>query len=510
MGYLERLRDRAYPPPRVLVIAASHFGVDNFLRTFLDQKPQGVHIYRHLPSGADALKNRGIIDAEIVDRLSDDLNDHLKPGLPAPRPRGINGPTLTEYAAHLRATLAVTEVRRALGTTMPGGGIPATIIPSHERWRSVMDCGRAWRAPGEIETKIVLLTNRLADLEGFSDAGPAGTGNEYYSSEGHYTYFAVDMIATTPDAFTRLPDMVYDLVLFEEASQLSALKLLKVLAKVMRPLGGGERVAVLLSGDPQQLPPFFENHNFDPAATEVTGTDVPSNPPIPSRPVAWTAAFRKNETPFERLCTGGDKTVLTVQHRMHPSIATLVNSLFYGNQEWRTTRRDTPGGVEWMNTNAMSPHVRRQPGDTSLYNRAEIGVVERLVRFCVEPGQTVLVVSPYRAQVAELLATLDRQIHVRTIDGCQGIEADVVIVSFVTFDFSETRDFVVDPRRMNVALSRARDRLFLVGDLGLLRNNVAHLKPGDGFDHLVGLAALFNPGGYFAENVKNALDETLR
>jgi superfamily I DNA and/or RNA helicase len=191
-----------------------------------------------------------------------------------------------------------------------------------------------------------------------------------------------------------------------------------------------------------------------------------------------------------------------LQRRMHPTIATLINTLFYSDQQWYSTRPDGDGGVAWINTHDLHPNVMREPGSRSLYNPKEKDVVNELVQGWVKQEQNVLVVSPYSAQVTSLMLNLDRSIRVRTIDGCQGVEADVVIVSFVTFNFSDARDFVVDPKRMNVAFSRAREVLYLVGDLDELRHNIGRMPPSNAYHHLVGLAELFGETGHFRECVQ--------
>ena len=77
---------------------------------------------------------------------------------------------------------------------------------------------------------------------------------------------------------------------------------------------------------------------------------------------------------------------------------------------------------------------------------------------------TVAVIAPYRAQVSFLRkACIDSdRVKIDTVDGFQGKESDVVIFS-VTRTKGSYR-FLADDRRVNVALSRARDRIFIVGN----------------------------------------------
>jgi hypothetical protein len=503
--HLEERSGQLNPCARVLVVAASHFGIDNFLRTFLEVSSPGIHIYRNVPRlRLDSLKTRGILDAPLHDRLSQDL-EQQKAFLPIPTRRAADQFELSDYATRLRTELE--EAEAALGTKDPPSGAGKAHIPSHENWRNLFGAGSDWHLPVEFEMKGVYLRNRLSDLDAFKDLEKREASDEESPvGENLYLQLGSDLVATTPDAFKRVPDMTYSLVILEEASQLSSLKILKVLAQVARPLGPDEIPPILLSGDPQQLPPFIESYS---AAGDSADEDILSSSGLLEESLELVREFRRLETPFERMCGRVRPETLQVQHRMHPDIATLINSLFYSSQHWTSSRPAESGAVTWINTHGLRPKARLERDGTSLYNREEKAVVNELVRDWVRPGQSVLVVSPYTAQVTTLSPGIDRLVSVRTIDGCQGIEADVVIVSFVTFRFSESRDFVVDPRRMNVALSRAREMLFLVGDLDDLRANVSRLPLGHRYQHLSGLSYLFSRDGYFRECVRHSTNERI-
>jgi hypothetical protein len=492
--HLASSTDHDYPPCRVLVVAASHFGLDNFLRTFLQLSKPTANIFRNVPRlRVDVLKNRRVIDAALHDRLTKAL-ERQKSALPRPNPPPIDKFTVSDYAASLRSELEAAERIQADLKEGPS----CAKIPSHEQWRQMYGINPVWPLPIEVESKKRYLRNRLQDLEEYRGVEYNSFADDAYAGENLYLQFGCEVIATTPDAFDRLPDMTYSLVVFEEASQLAALKILKVLTKVIRACSAAPRI--LMSGDPQQLPPFTDSYS---EAGESADPDID----VPIHEVQAEAElvrdFRTKETPFERMCTRNPAMSIEVQHRMHPDIATLVNSLFYSAQHWTTTRSGVSGGVTWVNTHRLRPRALVEENGTSRYNLQERDVIRVLVRDWISPGRSVLVVSPYSAQVSTLISRIDRRVNVRTIDGCQGIEADVVIVSFVSFKFSETHNFVIDPRRINVALSRARDALFLVGDLNELRMNVERLPQDHAHRHLEGLAKLFGEGGHFSDRVRN-------
>ena len=93
--------------------------------------------------------------------------------------------------------------------------------------------------------------------------------------------------------------------------------------------------------------------------------------------------------------------------------------------------------------------------------------MERILALGVAPGD-VAVISPYDAQVQrlrQLLATrVEEGLEVDSVDGFQGREKDAVVVSLVRSNDLGEVGFLSDVRRMNVAITRARKKLVVVGD----------------------------------------------
>jgi ATP-dependent RNA/DNA helicase IGHMBP2 len=110
-------------------------------------------------------------------------------------------------------------------------------------------------------------------------------------------------------------------------------------------------------------------------------------------------------------------------------------------------------------------------GSDSRQNAGEASLVASEVRALVGrgvPPDGIAVVSPYDAQVQRLRSLLapevDAGLEVDTVDGFQGREKDAVVVSLVRANESGEVGFLADVRRMNVALTRARRKLVVVGD----------------------------------------------
>jgi DNA polymerase alpha-associated DNA helicase A len=96
----------------------------------------------------------------------------------------------------------------------------------------------------------------------------------------------------------------------------------------------------------------------------------------------------------------------------------------------------------------------------------------------IAPGQ-IAVLSPYQAQVA-LLAALLRPAHgpaleIGSVDGMQGREADAVVLSLVRSSAARGVGFLRERRRLNVAMTRARRSLCVVGDSETVRHGSAYL-----------------------------------
>ena len=187
--------------------------------------------------------------------------------------------------------------------------------------------------------------------------------------------------------------------------------------------------------------------------------------------------------------TGRPTKVLKQQYRMEAAISQLVGDVFYADS----------GGLEAMRPSEF--HPLEAPGaltgkrilwiDTGLAQRCvgfwandhEAAICAALVR-AMRPapgssdGPSLAVITPYRDQVQRLQNLLSEHYpRIHTIDGFQGREADVVVVSLVR-DRSKPGDtpiqavgHVADPPRINVALSRSRELLIVVGRFEVYAND---------------------------------------
>ncbi|XP_055889622.1 uncharacterized protein LOC106078025 [Biomphalaria glabrata] len=176
--------------------------------------------------------------------------------------------------------------------------------------------------------------------------------------------------------------------------------------------------------------------------------------------------------------------MLTRQYRMHPEILSLPNNLFYDG------KLETDE-VVYKRNSLLAPYLvfdieegQESNNSRSIYNVPEAVCIARLCSLIMKTlklkretlCRCVGVICPYSEQkqaiVEQLrLSNLDG-IEVNTVDGYQGQEKDVIIMSCVRAQSSPTTiGFISDKRRMNVALTRAKDAMYVLGHFGTLRVN---------------------------------------
>jgi superfamily I DNA and/or RNA helicase len=127
--------------------------------------------------------------------------------------------------------------------------------------------------------------------------------------------------------------------------------------------------------------------------------------------------------------------------------------------------------LEVVDTSGRGFEESTPPGSDSRENEGEAALcaaeVERVLALGVAPAD-VAVIAPYDGQVQRLRALLaarvEQGLEVDTVDGFQGREKEAVVVSLTRANQDGEVGFLADVRRMNVALTRARKKLVVVGD----------------------------------------------
>ncbi|HEV3383579.1 MAG TPA: AAA domain-containing protein [Gemmata sp.] len=183
--------------------------------------------------------------------------------------------------------------------------------------------------------------------------------------------------------------------------------------------------------------------------------------------------------------------LLTVQHRMHETIMGFSNAAFYEGllvaHETVAGHRlcDLPGvrsepltetPLQFIDTAGAGYDEEIEEDTKSRLNRQEADLAARKVRQLLETGvfsNQIGVITPYRAQVRRLRELLSDipGLEVDSVDGFQGREKEAIVVSFVRSNPEGEIGFLNDTRRTNVAFTRARRKLIVIGDSATLANH---------------------------------------
>ncbi|MDP6662097.1 MAG: AAA domain-containing protein [Candidatus Thalassarchaeaceae archaeon] len=244
-------------------------------------------------------------------------------------------------------------------------------------------------------------------------------------------------------------------VLVDEATQATE-------PSTLVPLVRGARQVVLI-GDHRQLPP-----------TVISRRSV-------------EGGLRKSL--FERTIEMGiEPMMLTTQYRMHPAISNFPNSRFYDNRledGISESDRPAPKGLIWPDWDVPIAFLPvgggevLSPDGASKENPAEASWVVSLLLGMLSAGdlseRDIGVITPYAGQVRTIRDQMPENLHgveVRTVDGYQGREKEVIVFSCVRSNKDGNIGFLSDARRLNVALTRAKRGLVVVGDPDTLRCDV--------------------------------------
>jgi predicted DNA helicase len=178
---------------------------------------------------------------------------------------------------------------------------------------------------------------------------------------------------------------------------------------------------------------------------------------------------------FERLVRPEASVTLAEQYRMNEAIMRYPSDSLYAGRlraHPSVARHAIDAApLEVIDTAGRGFEEATPSGSDSKMNEGEAGLaasqVERLVALGVAPAD-VAVIAPYDAQVQllrqRLAPLLEQGLEIDTVDGFQGREKDAVVVTLVRSNDEGDLGFLADIRRMNVALTRARRKLVVIGD----------------------------------------------
>ncbi len=291
------------------------------------------------------------------------------------------------------------------------------------------------------------------------------------------------LVAGTCIGFLREPavrKMEFDYCIVDEASKATATETLVPMSKAHR---------VILVGDDNQLPPNNEELLESP--------QIMMNHSLRESDVTTTLySMLKSQLPDSKKC------VLKTQWRMSKPIGDLISYCFYDGELESLNTKQISGysnlvgaQVRWLDTSDYPNRLEVETRGGGYINRAEARIIaseaSRLAMLAksghlkVDPSSfEILIVSPYLAQKRAIMEELrqrqigDIRIRVETADAVQGSEADIVIVATTRSNNRGKLGFLGQAhwKRINVALSRARFGLIIVGDASFIESTSGGLN----------------------------------
>jgi predicted DNA helicase len=258
-----------------------------------------------------------------------------------------------------------------------------------------------------------------------------------------------------------LKDIIFNIVCIDEATQSTE-------PESLIPLVKGKKW--ILAGDHQQLPPTVKSKDTKDLS------------------ISLFERFQA-ELPHDR------SDILTIQYRMHQEIMKFSNENFYQNQlkahpsVAKHSLKDLPGFEPYpyinprieATVNISKPVVfiscpegaEEQLADSySYFNQSEIELTKEVTDVLLSSRlfpEDIGIISPYDQQVSRLKSLLrDYHVEIKSIDGFQGREKEVIILSLVRSNSKGNIGFLKDYRRLNVALTRAKRKLIIIGNYNTL------------------------------------------
>ncbi|HHY0621105.1 nuclease [Vibrio vulnificus] len=287
----------------------------------------------------------------------------------------------------------------------------------------------------------------------------------------------------------------YDWVIIDEAAR-------SIASELAIAMQSGKRV--LLVGDHQQLPPLYTDPHKKALARKLgiaaKGRDIDD---------LIASDFARAFESFYGQQTGAQ---LLTQYRMAPAIGTMVSKCFYdGKLEngdrtipniYQSSPKETRSYVTWLDTsnNGKGANHNSDKG-VSIYNRTE---ADAIIKLLTEISKNTEFISRLDEQVKDGEAAIGvicmygeqkriirqkfkqvswadefkRLVKIDTVDSYQGKENRVIILSVTRSIEDQSPGFLKSPNRINVALSRAMDRLVIVGDTRMWRGKNERLPLG--------------------------------
>lgn len=336
---------------------------------------------------------------------------------------------------------------------------------------------------------IEIADDFLKDIANSNDEG----GNRFYMASHVHSMQVVmgTCIGIGTNSTIKKSGRKFDTLIVDEAGKAN-------MAETNVPMSLAKKY--ILVGDHNQLPPYMDIQEVE----EFRNSDEAKETDEAKIKVSLSTSLFEdflNDPSFPE----ESKVLLNYQYRMNRTIGNMISKLFYeeklhngtGTEKQTCELESFPDFVTFYDTGGTRSIKDYNPyeqntGNGNIYNQCEIDIIcDKIVPkieslLIKDSNLSVGIVAPYSEQVRQLKkrlrgSTFHLENCVYTIDNIQGQEYDVVVLSFVrSFREKRTVGFLDDLRRLNVALSRAKKKLIMVGNLKTLCRPDAHRPNGLG------------------------------
>ncbi len=416
---------RANLGKRILVVADSNVAIDNMLEKLKDRKV--IRIGHPAKIEGDLLKFSldMVIREDARYREIEEYIDKID-RLKKTRDKQFKKPTPA-----MRRGLANDEILTLASAGKSKRGLKPSKIKQMANWiETTNKISYLYEQKEKILNKIIY--EQLRDAE-IIFATNSGAGSEF------------------------LEDLKFDIVFMDEAAQ-------SIEPSALIPIIKGKRL--IMAGDHKQLPPT----------------------------VLSERAKRLNFSLFERFANmfKDNCYTLKIQYRMNEKISKFPSCKFYNcvvesHESVRDIKLSDIANIsefvgfdeplvfydtkeQFLETNKRGSHSKYNPLEAEFVKR----LVEELLHLGVNP-EDIGVITPYKDHEEYMKRIIDG-IEIKSIDGFQGREKEVIILSLVRANDNEEIGFLRDKRRLNVAITRAKRKLIIVGDAKTLSSNRVYAK----------------------------------
>ncbi len=422
---------------RVLATAESNVAVDNIVERLAGS---GINVVRvgHPSRVSKALRETTLAYLITQHELYGELRELRVIGENLKEKRD----TYTKPAPKYRRGLSDSEILRLASKGIGTRGVPVRLIREMAEWIKLNEqVGRTFEDAKKLEDRIAREILREADV----------------------------ILTTNSSAGLEVVDYLsYDVAIIDEATQAT-------IPSVLIPINRAKRF--VLAGDHKQLPPTILSEK----AKELSKTLFEGLiERYPNKSEMLTIQYRMNE----KLMEFPSREFYDGRIKAHESVRKVtladlgVNEPNFGNF-WNEAL-NPKNVLVFIDTSKRKDRFERQRrGSDSRENPLEAkvvaGAVERLLEMGVRP-EWIGVITPYDDQRDLISSMVGEKVEVRTVDGYQGREKEVVILSFVRSNWRMELGFLNDLRRLNVSLTRARRKLIAVGDSSTLSSHPTYSR----------------------------------